>query len=673
MRIGAVGCWVGAALFWLFGAGRETLAAVALLFDVGTLCVGALFLRELLGRERAALGLPLLAVAPPGVVFWTYMPVSYGEQLFAGALTLWLAAGVVRRGAAPLRVAALGAAAGLAFWTSPLTLCLVGPALLWVAARRGRELLRASLPAVAGFLLGSLPWWIYNLAHDFLSVRAGYVPGTAARDAGALDHLVYTLAVRLPELLASTRSLRIFLGDGVARAAIGAAIMAIYLVLALLALVEWRRGRAAPAERPAGGAGDAAGLAAGIVGLTLLANSLAGAGAARGLTERYVLPVFLALPLVTVIARGAPALRGRVAGLLVGLLVVFDLATGLCPWHPSRQRARRAAKAEPELIDRLRGAGVEAMGGSYDQVYSFNFLSGESIFGLPIERTWDVFDVARRLPARPLRWVLLGRGPAERATLLECAPELLPQGRLEPLGTNRWLWIGASWPSAVRPRRPSSSACGRVAAGSGAPTRHRETPAERRNSLAARMLAARPELRIGARIAPRSLRHQATPRRSSRAPMTLLPILESSRGVAREKLDDVVIRFAGDSGDGMQIDRQPVHQHLGAPRQRPRDVPRLPGRDPRARRHAAGRLGLPGAHRRLRHPHAGRRARRAGGDEPGGAQGQPRGPASRTASLIVNTDEFGERNLKKAGYADESARGRLARRLPRLPGRRSRR
>ena len=45
-----------------------------------------------------------------------------------------------------------------------------------------------------------------------------------------------------------------------------------------------------------------------------------------------------------------------------------------------------------------------------------------------------------------------------------------------------------------------------------------------------------------------------------------------------------------------------------------------------------GVSGLPGPHRRLRHPHAGRRARRAGGDEPGGAQDQPQGPQAATAS-----------------------------------------
>ena len=236
-----------------------------------------------------------------------------------------------------------------------------------MAARRGRELLRASLPAVAGFLLGSLPWWIYNLAHDFLSVRAGYVPGTAARDAGALDHLVYTLAERLPELLASTRSLRIFLGDGVARAAIGAAIVAIYLVLALLALVEWRRGRAAPAERPAGGAGDAAGLAAGIVGLTLLANSLAGGrlrtwrgGGATGIADGSGVDAGLLLEL----ALGAPeaaeheqrsieaGLAGRGPTAAAEHEHVRARATGLGRGR-SRQRVETGGGA-PQLVGRPR-------------------------------------------------------------------------------------------------------------------------------------------------------------------------------------------------------------------------------------------------------------------------------------------------------------------------------
>ena len=70
-------------------------------------------------------------------------------------------------------------------------------------------------------------------------------------------------------------------------------------------------------------------------------------------------------------------------------------------------------------------------------------------------------------------------------------------------------------------------------------------------------------------------------------------------------------------------DRRALHLRDGAVGQRPRDVPGLPGRDPRARGLAPGRVGLPAPLRRPRHPHAGRPAGRARRDEPGGAEDQP--------------------------------------------------
>ena len=450
VRIGAVGCWLAAALFSIFGAGRETLAAVALLFDLGTLVAGALFLRELLGRERAVLGLPLLALAPPAVSLWTCMPVGYAEQIFTGALTLWLAARVVRRGATVGRSAALGAAAGLAFWTSLLTVCLVAPALVWAGVRRpGLRRAPAFAALVAGFALGSLPWWIFNLAHGFPSVRGHLAAGAATDGAGPVENLAYTLGVRLPDLLARTQTLRAYLGDGALRDAIRVAVLALWALLAVLAVVARRRaagsdgtataGPAAPTEDPER---DAAALALAIVGTTLLVNALSGAGAPRVQTERYVLPVFLALPLVAALARGAAGLRRRIAGAIVALLVAFDLAAALGPWHPTRRRFAAEAREDERLIDRLRAEGVEALGGSYDQVYAFNFLSGETLFGLPVEERWDAREVGRRLPDRPLRWALLAHGRAGKEALSECGSALLPQGKLEPHGAGRWLWRG---------------------------------------------------------------------------------------------------------------------------------------------------------------------------------------------------------------------------------------
>ena len=53
-----------------------------------------------------------------------------------------------------------------------------------------------------------------------------------------------------------------------------------------------------------------------------------------------------------------------------------------------------------------------------------------------------------------------------------------------------------------------------------------------------------------------------------------------------QHLDQVVIRFAGDSGDGMQLTGDQFTQETAALGQRPVDAAQLPGRDPRAVRHA---------------------------------------------------------------------------------------
>src|SRR3954449_12725019 len=118
-----------------------------------------------------------------------------------------------------------------------------------------------------------------------------------------------------------------------------------------------------------------------------------------------------------------------------------------------------------------------------------------------------------------------------------------------------------------------------------------------------------------------------------------------------EQLDRVIIRFAGDSGDGMQLtggqftsETATLGNDLSTYPDFPAEIRApdgsLPGvsrfqlafaaphiRPPRAARAASGRVRLPGALRRPRHSHARRRAERARGDEPGGAEDEHQGPA----------------------------------------------
>ena len=113
--------------------------------------------------------------------------------------------------------------------------------------------------------------------------------------------------------------------------------------------------------------------------------------------------------------------------------------------------------------------------------------------------------------------------------------------------------------------------------------------------------------------------------------------------------------------------RRPIHERERHLRQRSLDIAELPGRDPGTRRHPGGSVGVPGAHLRPRHPHAGRRSERARGDEPGGATGEHRrrpGRRQRHRQLgRLRGPGAGEGRLR-----GEPARRRDALRLSRLRG-----
>ncbi len=130
------------------------------------------------------------------------------------------------------------------------------------------------------------------------------------------------------------------------------------------------------------------------------------------------------------------------------------------------------------------------------------------------------------------------------------------------------------------------------------------------------------------------------------------PLLEDSqrKNVQRERLDDVVIRFAGDSGDGMQLTGGQFTNTsalLGNDLATFPDFPAeirapagtLPGVSAFQVRIADHDIHTPGdAPDVLVAMNPAALKVNVGDLKPGGA-------------LIVNTDEFGDRNLKKAGYA----------------------
>ena len=126
-----------------------------------------------------------------------------------------------------------------------------------------------------------------------------------------------------------------------------------------------------------------------------------------------------------------------------------------------------------------------------------------------------------------------------------------------------------------------------------------------------------------------------------------------------KKRERIVVRFAGDSGDGMQLAGS---RFTAATALVGNDLATLPDFPAEIRAPAgtlARRLGLPDPVRLARHPHPGRPPERARGDEPGGAAGQP-ARSSAGGTVIVNEDAFTRR---------QPAQGRLRRRTRSRTGR----
>jgi hypothetical protein len=452
-RLGAAGCWVAAGLFGLVGPTDEALAATPLLFELGALVVGALFVREMLGAERARYALPLVALPPPAVTFWTGMPVAYAEVLFACALCLWAAARMARRGPTPARAALLGLALGFALWTSLLALCAALPVLLWTWPRRRELGRRAALVALAAFALGSAPWWAVNVREGFPSLRQNFAARAVDTPEGARANLDYTVGTRLPELLASTRALEALVPARAARRAGATLMLAIWGAAAACALLDLAR-RRGPHAPDAAAARAAAALALGVAAAVLAANVFSAAGARRPGedTVRYLLPIALVLPLLAAgLVRGAG--RWRRAGIAgLALLVAWSAAGVFWPGHPERRRWAEARRQDRRQAARLLAAGVEALAGSYSHAYPYNFLTRGGVRGVPIEPGLDFLDVGATLPARPVRWALIGRGATDRERLERCGARLLPRGRLEEVGSGRWVWSGGE----LEPRGPDA-------------------------------------------------------------------------------------------------------------------------------------------------------------------------------------------------------------------------
>ena len=188
--LGSLDAWLTAGAFAVFG---ESVLAIRLVQTALFLAVIAT--TYLLGlriyRSQWIAGAAAAFLALPPVLLTLYTTVSlggYGEVLLLGNLLLLFVLRLAQpgreagsaAGAAPSMPANLGGwllfgvLAGVGFWTFPLFLVYLLPALAYAAVtvrRHSRRLALLALMIGLGFLIGAAPWFWYTAIHGLVTVR----------------------------------------------------------------------------------------------------------------------------------------------------------------------------------------------------------------------------------------------------------------------------------------------------------------------------------------------------------------------------------------------------------------------------------------------------------------------------------------------------------------------
>ncbi len=229
---------VSALLVMLFGPSPFVICMGTALFGIALLLAVRAWAADVGGRWAGVVAVAIIAIGP--ISYFHYMASPRGGYALALCLTVLLLREAARMaghacvyGSIGVRKCAwLGLLGGLGFWNFWLTLpalAAAGIALLiglrWRILRR-----RVWLPGLLGFTIGSLPFWVWNITHQWASLGSD---GGMVTRGQALTALKAMVSTRLPALL----DIRFDALD-----THGAMVIAAYLFLLMLALwMLWPR------------------------------------------------------------------------------------------------------------------------------------------------------------------------------------------------------------------------------------------------------------------------------------------------------------------------------------------------------------------------------------------------------------------------------------------------
>jgi hypothetical protein len=418
--MGSLDAWAVALGFTLLGESVLAIRIVQSGLYLLVVALGWLFAWQISGNRILA-GVAGLVLAVPTVNVALYSTASlggYNETMLFGGLLLWLGYGVSQphplrisgnmervgaQGLAPLQGTRtrlmwllVGLIAGVGWWANGLIIMYALPVGLLLLYRTLRPAGTAAPPglarrlvplavALAGFVIGSAPWWVYDFTHDHAAIRTFLVSEQTA-ETGEIDTMyappeqraLGLVVAGIPALV----GMRFPWSADFFLLPVGVLILAVYS----LALV---RLRAANRLCP-----DAARLVLGMIGLFMLVFVASTFGIDP--TGRYFVP--LALPLAVLVGSLVADWWGRMSGwaralpLAVVVLVVGYQAAG--QWAAANTAPGFTTQLNPvthlpndhdaELIAFLTGHGLTSGCTQYWVAFRLAFLSGETLQYSPV-------------------------------------------------------------------------------------------------------------------------------------------------------------------------------------------------------------------------------------------------------------------------------------------------
>jgi hypothetical protein len=189
---GSIESFMHAFFFSIFGVSTKVLGYAPLFFFSLFLIILYLLARDLYGPSIALWSMAYFIVPPIHLLDYSLNPQGgYVETLTFGALVFWLTIRFIRATVPchPGWLFSLGFAAGLGWWTSPLTIYFIFTSFIFILLERRLKLFDWKiLLGLAGFFVGSFPFWLFHILYqqDLGGFSSGLHPSIIPRGLHAL-------------------------------------------------------------------------------------------------------------------------------------------------------------------------------------------------------------------------------------------------------------------------------------------------------------------------------------------------------------------------------------------------------------------------------------------------------------------------------------------------------